>query len=303
MPGKLLIPTLAHLNRAECVNPVASGGWHAFATAIHSRTRVSGGWHVIFQLDRTATWKVAGYGPLVLRAGWLAVLPPGTRFQGADAIDQPNAHAWLDLVRGPVGVLPPAEHRAFLAGLPRQIVVQPMDQALLSACRGWCRLLVAPPAAFSQTRRRAGLLAVLAELGAGVGIAGDGGDAQAVAPAIAFAETKLRAGGDVHVFAMAACCRLEATTFTRRFRAAHGRPPGDWLSWRRTELAVDRLQSSDDRVTDIAIDRGFASSQHLAVCCRRYYGATPSRLRAEARGSSVAERDTRRDAGLPSGTS
>lgn len=301
MPGKLFIPTLVQLSRGECISPVRGGGWHAFATAIHSTARVSAGWHVILQLDRTATWNVIGHGPLILRTGWFAVLPPGTRFQGADTIDQPNAHAWLDLLaRDQPSLLPATEQQAFFAGLPRQILIQPMDSALMSVCRSWCRALVAPPCAFTQTRRRAALLAVLAELGACVGTAVAGGDTQAVAPAIIFAETQLRAGLEVRVLAMAARCRLEVTTFTRLFRAAHGRPPGDWLSWRRTALAIERLQHSDDSITAIAIDRGFSSSQHFAVCCRRYFGATPSRLRAEAQGNSVAGRDTRRDAGVSS---
>jgi transcriptional regulator GlxA family with amidase domain len=124
-------------------------------------------------------------------------------------------------------------------------------------------------------------------------------DTQAVAPAVDFAEAQLRAGRDVHVFAMAAHCRLEATAFTRRFRAAHGRPPGDWLGWRRTVMAVERLQHTEDSITEIALSYGFASSQHLAVCCRRHFGTTPTRLRSEAHGASGAERDARRDAGVP----
>jgi hypothetical protein len=126
MSGKLLIPTLVQLNPSECPSPVRSGGWHSFATAIHSQTRVSPGWHVIFQLDRTAAWTVtesSGVSVRVLRAGWLAVFPPRTRFQGSDTIDRPNAHAWLDLGRGSADLMPAAEHRALLRMLPQEVLI------------------------------------------------------------------------------------------------------------------------------------------------------------------------------------
>ena len=295
MPGKLFAPMLVGHPPAECRPPVRGGGWHSFTTAIHSGLRRGRCWHIIFQLDREATWVVDGGQPLALRAGRIALIPPGHAFQGGDAVDQPNVHAWLELDPAPAakaGLLDPADHARLYALLPAAPTVRPMDDDLRTALRTWCQALAAGPGPWHATRRRAAVLAVLAGLGTSLAAPPAADDDHATAPAITLAESRLRAGEAVTVGELAARCRLEPTAFTRRFRAAHGRPPGDWLGWRRTSLAVDRLRRGRESVTTVAMALGFPSSQHFAVCCRRYFGGTPQALRQER------PRNARRDAGI-----
>ena len=64
------------------------------------------------------------------------------------------------------------------------------------------------------------------------------------------------------------------------FRRDYGQTPMRVLQGMRLEEARRRLRQTDKSVTDIAMDLGFASSQHLARGCRTAFGKTPTELRA-----------------------
>lgn len=79
---------------------------------------------------------------------------------------------------------------------------------------------------------------------------------------------------------MAARCRLTPAHFTTAFRRDVGVPPMSYLATLRVDAAARRL--IDDRrrpVTAVALDLGFASSQHFAQVFRRVAGCTPSAWR------------------------
>lgn len=63
------------------------------------------------------------------------------------------------------------------------------------------------------------------------------------------------------------------------FRQEYGQTPMRALQRMRLEEARRRLKQTDKSVTDIAMDLGFASSQHLARCCHATFGVTPTQIR------------------------
>ncbi len=68
---------------------------------------------------------------------------------------------------------------------------------------------------------------------------------------------------------------LAPSRFHERFLAEAGESPARWVARRRLELARARLRAGEP-VTRIALDLGFASSQHFATAFRRVYGVAPS---------------------------
>ena len=63
------------------------------------------------------------------------------------------------------------------------------------------------------------------------------------------------------------------------FRQEYGRTPMRALKQMRLEEACRRLRQTEQSVTEIALELGFSSSQHLANACRNTFGATPTELR------------------------
>lgn len=63
------------------------------------------------------------------------------------------------------------------------------------------------------------------------------------------------------------------------FRREYGETPLRTLRRLRLEEASRQLRTTRKRITDVALDLGFASSQHLARACREHFGATPTQLR------------------------
>lgn len=68
----------------------------------------------------------------------------------------------------------------------------------------------------------------------------------------------------------------------RRFTSAFGASPKAWQLTQRLVRARTRLADSRLSITDIALEHGFASSQHFASSFRRHFGATPRTVRPRA---------------------
>ena len=69
----------------------------------------------------------------------------------------------------------------------------------------------------------------------------------------------------------------------REFRRFFGTSVGDYLRRLRTERAARFLSDSDDGISMIAQDCGFASHSHLCREFRRRFGVTPSQYRRSAK--------------------
>lgn len=66
--------------------------------------------------------------------------------------------------------------------------------------------------------------------------------------------------------------------FKTRFRREMGMPPAEYMVRRKIDLAKHRLTSHKARVTGIARDLGFSSSQYFATVFKRYVRQTPSQF-------------------------
>lgn len=65
----------------------------------------------------------------------------------------------------------------------------------------------------------------------------------------------------------------------RVFRAHVGVPVGEYVRTLRLDWAARRIVSTQDRLSDIAVDAGFADQSHFTRAFRRHAGETPARLR------------------------
>ncbi|AKJ64464.1 AraC family transcriptional regulator [Kiritimatiella glycovorans] len=83
--------------------------------------------------------------------------------------------------------------------------------------------------------------------------------------------------------------RLSRSEFFRRFKLETGERPHEMLLRRKLELACDHLTGTAWRITDIAHELGFSSSQYFATVFKKYTGTTPRRYRAELKGHKGAQ--------------
>ena len=72
---------------------------------------------------------------------------------------------------------------------------------------------------------------------------------------------------------------LSPAQFTRRFRAAHGQTPQEFLTARRLEIARELLLDTDLSVEQIAQSCGYASGFYLSNLFRRNFGLAPGQFR------------------------
>ena len=80
---------------------------------------------------------------------------------------------------------------------------------------------------------------------------------------------------------MAESCGLGVTRFVHYCRKITNLPPQQYLNRLRLEAAAGMLKTeSGQRVTDIAFDCGFSSSQYFATAFRKQYGCTPRQFRS-----------------------
>ena len=70
---------------------------------------------------------------------------------------------------------------------------------------------------------------------------------------------------------------------TRTFRETQGLPLVAYVRHLRVEYAAMRLITSDDPISEIALEAGFADQPHLTRAMRTYLGTTPHRYREGAR--------------------
>ena len=92
--------------------------------------------------------------------------------------------------------------------------------------------------------------------------------------------------GPATVAGACAAAGLNRTTLGRLFADRHGLSIIGWRQRARLRIASRRLHETDDGVTRIAVDLGFASSQHFATAFRKHYGLSPTAFRAQSRSSS-----------------
>ncbi len=88
-------------------------------------------------------------------------------------------------------------------------------------------------------------------------------------------------GKDFGLAQLAEAADLSVSHFIRLFRTATGSSPHAYITRRRLERALARLAAPEASITEIALDLGFASSQHFATVFRGRFGVSPSQYRRE----------------------
>ncbi len=82
---------------------------------------------------------------------------------------------------------------------------------------------------------------------------------------------------------------MSVRTFTRRFRAATGAAPIEWLIRLRVRRAQDLLETSDAPIDRIAEAAGFGAPETLRHHFRKVVGVSPSAWRNSFRGKAASE--------------
>jgi len=84
----------------------------------------------------------------------------------------------------------------------------------------------------------------------------------------------------VMVSAVAQACHLSRSHFSRAFRNSTGRSPRDWI--RRAQLirAADLLVKTDQAISQVALECGFADQSHFTRVFAKTLGISPGKWRA-----------------------
>ena len=83
---------------------------------------------------------------------------------------------------------------------------------------------------------------------------------------------------------MAAAAHLSACHFARRFKAATGLPPHQYVLTRRVERAKELLRAGTDvSLAEVALRAGFSDQSQLSRHFKRLVGVTPGQFRMSAR--------------------
>jgi AraC family transcriptional activator FtrA len=93
----------------------------------------------------------------------------------------------------------------------------------------------------------------------------------------------------ITIEALADRAAMSVRTFTRRFRAATGTAPIEWLIRLRVRRAQDLLETTGAPIDHIAHESGFGAPETLRHHFRKVVGTSPSAWRASFRGKAVAE--------------
>ncbi len=82
---------------------------------------------------------------------------------------------------------------------------------------------------------------------------------------------------------LAAVAGLSVSHFKAQFKREVGSAPGNYVTLRRVARAKERLSTSREPVTAIALDTGFRTSQYFATAFKKHTGLTPLAYRLQAR--------------------
>lgn len=78
---------------------------------------------------------------------------------------------------------------------------------------------------------------------------------------------------------LALLVHLSVPRFKQKFKQETGVPPAEYIIRHKVDLAEQWLTGSNRRITDIALDLGFSSSQHFSVVFQKYCGQAPQNYR------------------------
>jgi AraC family transcriptional regulator len=88
-------------------------------------------------------------------------------------------------------------------------------------------------------------------------------------------------GAPIRVGVLAGCCRLSVSYFSVAFKRSLGETVQSYLARRRVERAQDLILTTDQPLSQIALDCGFCDQAHLSRMFHRLIGVAPNRWRRE----------------------
>jgi AraC-like DNA-binding protein/quercetin dioxygenase-like cupin family protein len=234
-------------------------------------------------------WETLGETHL-LRAGSLFITQVGELHWGRDSAMQPCTLYWLILDAGMADdewlCLPPAEAHRIRLGLrsaPHRLSLS------TDRCERMFATLIDEhqrqssekrEETSSRTSARSALLLLLTEVVRAAEKTAVADDDQLIPTAVQNAMELVRSDHlGIRTSEIAAACGLKVNELNRLFLSHTGLSFKQYALRDRVRTARRGLTETPKRVTDIANELGFSSSQHFATVFRRMTGTTPSRYR------------------------
>jgi AraC-like DNA-binding protein len=93
---------------------------------------------------------------------------------------------------------------------------------------------------------------------------------------------------DCSVAKLAAACGLSRSHFSRAFKISMGVPPHRWLLHCRVQRAGEMLADTNESISNIALNCGFADQSHLTRVFHALVGSGPAAWRRQLRCSGTA---------------
>ncbi|KID57540.1 hypothetical protein JF50_10150 [Pseudoalteromonas luteoviolacea] len=78
---------------------------------------------------------------------------------------------------------------------------------------------------------------------------------------------------------MAFLCHMSTSTFNRKFKQVYGTSANKYLVLKRLEKAEQLINTTNERVTDIALECGFEELSYFSRAFKKHFNITPSELR------------------------
>ena len=245
---------------------------------------------MVFVIEGEACWETLDEQLVQVVGGQAIVFPRGSKHRIVNSVYPPSESLWI-ILKDPEetavpSLLTPEAHREFSDLLNCGGHLWDTGPACLAQVLDLSRLLV-DPAIFAGggliiSEFRAKLHSVLLEFWKTCSRSGLNGHANGVVQAAkAYLQENLIQEISISDLAQRLGCsrgHLHAA-----FRRDMGMSPNDYLQRLRIKRCCDRLMSSVDSITDVALDNGFDSAQYFARVFRKYLGFSPTEFRSRAR--------------------
>ncbi len=109
-------------------------------------------------------------------------------------------------------------------------------------------------------------------------------DLLAVDPVVRAMRMAAGSDGPIRLARLARSAKLSLVQFQRRFTAATGCPPAQWLREQRLQRAAQRLLDGEDAIERVSHLAGFSHPTTFAAAFRKRYGASPTLWRMAGSG-------------------
>lgn len=264
-------------------------GFNAFRRSLGLGPHVHEGFELTYLADGEVTWMVETGETLHLRGGNMAIIQPDVRHEGEWKVIRPCTLQWIVFEPHRVKA---SVHTPFTRGFldEARAVLRRVGNAVVECERHLPPLFTRirnTMEAYEETASHLYLSPLLRSLLSELFVDcvrsfGDphptSAPGTAARRAIGFmAQAYANA---ITVADIARHVNVSPSRFHVLFKRETGQTPVDYLQRLRVARAQEALTRSARRITDVALDCGFSSSQYFAHCFKKYTGMTPREFRA-----------------------